>query len=356
VQAIKRRRRIVTAGLSLLMLIGLGAATVFVVLPFIESLRPVPEEVIADYPGPGWGSVNVVVRPGDGGAAIGETLADADVVATSEVFTDAYSANPHAMGIQPGTYALPQQMHASDAVAALLDPANRVVVRFTIPEGFRAQQVYERISEATGLSVASLAAAAQNGSDIGLPEEAEGDVEGWLFPATYELDPDPTPVQALSPMVAKMIDVLETAGAPPEEWRDTIILASMVEKEAKLDSDRPKVARVFLNRLDQDMLLQSDATVAYGADDYSSVFTSDEDRADDNAYNTYVTPGLPAGPICNPGEAAIAAALSPEKGDWMYFVTVNLDTGETAYAEDAYGHEQNVQKLRDWMEENPGDY
>ncbi|MDR1152198.1 MAG: endolytic transglycosylase MltG, partial [Bifidobacteriaceae bacterium] len=206
------------------------------------------------------------------------------------------------------------------------------------------------------LSVESLADAAKDTETLGLPPEAEGDVEGWLFPATYEVDPNPTPVEALAPMVAKTIEVLEDFGAEPEVWRKTLILASMVEKEAKLDEDRPKVARVFLNRIKKDMLLMSDATVSYGAGNFSSVFTSDEEREADNPYNTYVHEGLPGGAICNPGEAAIAAALSPEKGDWLYFVVVNLETGETAYAEDAAGHEINVQLMRDWIAEHPGDY
>jgi UPF0755 protein len=334
----------------------LGVVTVLVVLPFIDEMRGDQVETLSDYEGPGSGSVEVVVQPGDGGAAIGQTLADADVVATADAFIEAYSLNSLAQGIQPGTYALAQQMRASDAVAALLDPANRRVVKFTIPEGFRAAQVYERIAEATGLTADALAAAAQNTEEIGLPPEAKGDVEGWLFPATYELDPNPTPVQALAPMVAKTIDVLEGFGAEPKVWRKTLVLASMVEKEAKLDEDRPKVARVFLNRVKQDMLLQSDATVSYGVGNFASVFTTPEERENDNPYNTYLHEGLPGGAICNPGEAAIAAALSPAKGDWLYFVVVDLESGETAYAEDAAGHEQNVALMQEWIENHPGDY
>ncbi|MDR1427089.1 MAG: endolytic transglycosylase MltG [Bifidobacteriaceae bacterium] len=352
----RRRRYLVTAGVSLVTLLGLGGALVFVVVPFLEDMRGQPTEEITDYTGPGEGSVTVVVNPGDGGVAIGETLAEAGVVATASAFADAFSANPRAQSIQPGTYTLAGEMRAADAVTALLDPTKRQVVKFTVPEGFRADQVYQRIAEATGLSVESLRATARDVEGIGLPPEAEGDPEGWLFPATYELDPNATAVQALAPMVAKTIEVLEGFGAEPEVWRDTIILASMIEKEAKLDEDRPKVARVFLNRLDQEMPLGSDATVAYGAGDFSSVFSSDEALADENPYNTYVNQGLPAGPICNPGEAAIAAALSPAEGDWLYFVTVNLETGETAYAETAAGHEANVQLMNEWIAKNPGDY
>jgi UPF0755 protein len=356
IRATRRRRRIVTAGVSIAALAAMGAVSVFVVLPFIDSFRGETEQVVTDYEGPGTGAVQVVVRSGDGGMAIAETLADAGVVATADAFVTAFNLNSRAQGVQPGTYTLAREMRAADAVAALLDPVNRQVVKFTVPEGFRADQVYERIAEATGLSVESLADAAKDTETLGLPPEAEGDVEGWLFPATYEVDPNPTPAEVLAPMIAKTVEVLDDFGAEPEVWRKTLILASMVEKEAKLDEDRPKVARVFLNRIDQDMLLMSDATVAYGAGNFSTVFTTDEERADDNPYNTYVNEGLPGGAICNPGEAAIAAALGPEKGDWLYFVVVNLQSGETAYAETAAGHEANVQQMRDWIAEHPGDY
>jgi UPF0755 protein len=355
-RADRRRRWAVTTGISLLALLGVGAATALVVMPFLEGLRAEDVTTVQDFEGPGQGSVEVVVEVGDGGSAIAETLAKAGVVATEEAFIDAYSANPNAQLIRPGTYALAEEMRASEAVAALLDPTRRQVVKFTIPEGFRAEQVFERIAETTGLSVESLRATARDGETLGLPPEADGDVEGWLFPATYEVDPEPTPMQTLAPMVAKTIEVLEGLSVPREQWHDVIVLASMVEKEAKLDEDRPKVARVFTNRLDIDMNLESDATVAYGANNFSTVFTTDEERADDNPYNTYVHPGLPAGAICNPGEAAIAAALSPFTGDWLYFVVIDLDSGETAYAEDAAGHAANVQRMRDWMSENPGDY
>jgi UPF0755 protein len=354
--ATKRRRRIVTAGVTLTALAGVAAATVLVVLPFIDDLRGDPTEVVSDYPGPGIGSTEVVVYSGDGGAAIAETLVDAGVVATASAFIDAYSLNPDAQSIQPGTYKLPKEMRAADALAALLNADNRQVVKYTIPEGFRVDQVYARIAEATGLTVDALAAAASDTEAIGLPAEAEGDVEGWLFPATYEVDPEATPVQVLAPMVAKTVEVLETLGAEPASWRQTLILASMIEKEAKLDEDRPKVARVFLNRIKEGILLQSDATVSYGVGNFSSVFTTDEERAADNPYNTYLNPGLPGGAICNPGEASITAALGPAEGDWLYFVVINLESGETAYAEDAAGHEANVLEMQQWIAEHPGDY
>jgi UPF0755 protein len=347
----KTRRRILAVGITLVAAVGVAAVTVMVVLPFMESLRS-DGQSISDYPGPGGESVQVVVNPGDGGAAIAETLKQADVVATAKAFVDAYNANPKAQSIQPGTYSLASQMRAADAVASLVDGGSRLVVKFTIPEGWRASQIYKEIAKQTGLSVDDLRAAAKDGAAIDLPEQAEGQIEGWLFPATYEFDPDPTPVEILTRMIDRMEAELKRLGAEPEEWRDAVILASMVEKEAKLEDDRPKVARVFLNRIKQGMNLQSDATVSYGVKDFSSVYTSDADRADDNKWNTYLHPGLPGGAICSPGEASLTAALNPQPGKWLFFVVVNLETGETKYAKTVEGHARNVERLHQWEAEN----
>src|SRR5690606_7130213 len=133
-----------------------------------------------DFPGPGHGTVEVVVQPGDSGRAIGRTLAEAGVVATADAFERAVRANPEAARIQPGTYALRLEMSASQAVAALLNPEFRVQLQVTIPEGQRAEQVLERISSVTTIPLEELEAAAEDPEAIGLPAVADGNIEGWL--------------------------------------------------------------------------------------------------------------------------------------------------------------------------------
>jgi UPF0755 protein len=346
----RRRRSIVVLLLALVLVGGAG----FVVWSVFGGLFSGSggEETVQDYPGPGSGEAQVVVASGDTGGAIGQTLVDAGVVATTKAFTSAYAANPAATGIQPGTYTLQLEMKASDAVNALLDPANRVSNRVTIPEGYTAQQIYQRVYEVTGITVEDLQAAAADPAAIGLPAEAGGNVEGWLFPMTYEVEPGSSAASVLSQMVARTTALLTSKGVAQDQWETVLNKASIVEREGKLDEDRPKIARALQNRLDRGMLLQIDATVAYGA----GVTGRSPNRAElddaSNLYNSYKHQGLPPTPIANPGEASIDAVITPADGPWLFWVTVNPDTGETKFAETYDEHQTYVDELRAWEDAN----
>ena len=346
----RRRRTFVVLLLALVLVGGAG----FVVWSVFGGLFSGSggEETVQDYPGPGSGEAQVVVASGDTGGAIGQTLVDAGVVATTKAFTSAYAANPAATGIQPGTYTLQLEMKASDAVNALLDPANRVSNRVTIPEGYTAQQIYQRVYEVTGITVEDLQAAAADPAAIGLPAEAGGNVEGWLFPMTYEVEPGSSAASVLSQMVARTTALLTSKGVAQDQWETVLNKASIVEREGKLDEDRPKIARALQNRLDRGMLLQIDATVAYGA----GVTGRSPNRAElddaSNLYNSYKHQGLPPTPIANPGEASIDAVITPADGPWLFWVTVNPDTGETKFAETYDEHQTYVDELRAWEDAN----
>jgi UPF0755 protein len=132
-----------------------------------------------------------------------------------------------------------------------------------------------------------------------------------------------------------------------------LTLASIIQKEARLQQDFYKVSRVFLNRIDQGMRLQSDATVSYGSGG-TTVTTTDAERAAKNGYNTYARDGLPIGPIGAPGATAIDAALHPATGTWLYFCAINLKTGETVFSTTYAEHAVAVKKWQQWMRENPG--
>ncbi|GEL45017.1 ABC transporter substrate-binding protein [Cellulomonas hominis] len=349
-----RRRRSVVVLVLALALVG-GAA--FVVWSVVGGLFTggSAEETVQDYPGPGSGEVQVTVASGDTGVAIGQTLHDAGVVATVKAFTDAYAANPGATSIQPGTYALQLEMRAADAVNALLDEANRVSSRVTIPEGYTAAQVYQRIYEVTTIPVEDLQAAAADPAAIGLPAEANGNVEGWLFPSTYEVEPGTTAAGLLSQMVAQTTSQLTSKGVPQDRWEDVLIRASIIEREAKHDEDRPKMARAIQNRLDIAMPLQIDAIVAYGLGKSGTELTyadTKDAQPPYNPYNVYKLPGLPPTPIASPGGASIDAVLNPAEGDWLFWVTVNLDTGETKFASTFDEHQEYRDELRAWQEAN----
>jgi UPF0755 protein len=153
-------------------------------------------------------------------------------------------------------------------------------------------------------------------------------------------------------MVARTTALLTSKGVAQDQWETVLNKASIVEREGKLDEDRPKIARALQNRLDRGMLLQIDATVAYGA----GVTGRSPNRAElddaSNLYNSYKHQGLPPTPIANPGEASIDAVITPADGPWLFWVTVNPDTGETKFAETYDEHQTYVDELRAWEDAN----
>ena len=352
-RAAQRRRTLVSfVVMSVALALVVGAGWIFL-RPLLSGLGggASADPSVIDYPGPGSGSAEVVVNPGDSGAAIGGTLVDADVVATVDAFVAAYNANADAASIQPGNYTLTQQIPATEAVAALLDPASRSDAAITVPEGWRASQIYARLAETLEVDVADVEAAAE---DLDLPTEAEGEVEGWLFPSTYTIATDATAGEVMQQMVDTTVQVLEDNDVPQADWHEVIIKASIVEKEVSREEDRPLVAEVIDNRLDfcnDSGRLEMDSTLVYELGKPASEITSSEWAAD-TPYNTRVLVGLPPTAISSPGESAIQAAANPAQGDYCYFVTVNLDTGETKFTADYDEFLEFKDEYQQWREDN----
>ncbi|MDQ0373893.1 endolytic transglycosylase MltG [Cellulomonas humilata] len=307
---------------------------------------------VEDYSGVGHGSVEVVIKPGDTGADMAATLVDAGVVATAKAFNEAFAANPQAASIQPGTYNMLLEMPASDAVIALLNPSSRVSFSLGIPEGLTVSQIATKISEKLAIPIEDVNAALADPVAIGLPAEANGNAEGWLFPATYDIEPNATPASVLAQMTAQTVAVLTQKGVPQDQWATVLNKASLVEREARLAEDRPKVARAIENRLAKELTLDIDSSVAYGLGKPGTGLTTADTQDPNNAYNTYKHLGLPPTPIASPGAASIDAVLAPAEGDWLFWVTVNLDTGETLFASTYDEHLANVELLRAWQAEN----
>jgi UPF0755 protein len=254
-------------------------------------------------------------------------------------------------------FKLKEHMSAQAALDALLDPANQLHNTVLVTEGQVQSDVFAELESTLGFSADELAALGSQPALFGLPSEATS-LEGFLFPATYQFDPGVTAQQALQIMVDRSMKALDAAGVAPSERWNTIVLASLIQKEAGLRDDYYKVSRVFLNRLNPSLwptgLLESDATVAYGTGHTDRVSTTDAERADaSNPYNTYVHPGMVIAPISNPGELAIDAAIHPADGPWLFFVTWNLDTGETIFSTTIAEHEAAVAQWQAWMAEHP---
>lgn len=312
-----------------------------------------------DYAGPGSGNAVVEVHAGDSAVVIGRTLAKADVVASSTAFAHAALANPDYKKIQPGTYAMRTKMKASDAVLLLLDPTARVEAKVTLREGLRLTASIAALAQGTSVPAADYRKAAKDAKAIGLPGYAKGNAEGFVFPATYTFAPGTSATEQLAATVKRYGQAAQDSGLADGATIDgkhyspeqLLVVASILEKEAP-PTAMAEVARVLYNRLNIGMRLQLDSTVSY-VTGKPGVTTTAADRAIDSPYNTYRNAGLPPAPIDSPGEAAMKAAGNPAQSDNLYFVTVNLDTGETKFAKTLAEHNRNVEEFRSWLRAHP---
>jgi len=278
-----------------------------------------------DYTGSGSGSAVVQVEPGDSAYDLAPKLARLGVVKSAAAFRKAAARDSKAAGLQPGYYRLHEHMSGAAALALLLDPSSRMRGRATIPEGSTVQQALAILARNTEVPLASLKAAAANPNALGLPSYANGRLEGFLFPATYDIEPKMTAVEVLTMMVDRFKEAAAADGLEQKAQRlgitpyQAVTVASLIERESRVDEEYPKVARVVYNRLDQHIPLGVDASVLYGLGRNAGALHKSE-LAKDTPYNTRLHTGLPPTPISNPGDASLAAALDPSAGNWLYYV------------------------------------
>lgn len=329
----RRRRGAFAALLALVLVVGVVGGIAWGGYTVYQAVTEVP-----DYTGPGHGQVTVQIKAAQTGTAIGVELEEAGVVKSSKAFIEAWEANPEASGIQPGYYSMKKEMKASLAVERLLDPKARVEWQVTVREGLRVKQTLALLAKETDIGLKEFQAAAKEPEKLGLPKSAKGNVEGYLFPATYAFPPGSTATSILRTMVQRYhqeeteLDLPAEAKQRGMTTHEVVTLASLLEAEART-KDFPKVSRVVYNRIDRDMPLQFDSTVQYALGRTDLHVTYDDLKVK-SPYNTYKYKGLPPGPIESPGRAALDAALNPADGDWIYFVTTNPKTGETKFTDD----------------------
>jgi UPF0755 protein len=349
----RRRGRRSIVILVALVLVAAGAFGAYTVLkPFVSELT-----ASNDYAGNGTGEVKVVIPEGASGRTIGQVLEGAGVVKSSKAFVEAAKDNPKSSSIQPGQYVLHKQMAAAGALTMLLDPASRTADRVTVREGLRASEILPLLAKSTGQPLADYKAALKDPEALGIPASAKGKIDGWLFPDTYEFGTEKTAAQQLEAMVARTHTVLEELGVSDADAQRILTVASIAEVEAGSKTDYGKVAQVIDNRLANKLhnggKLQLDSTVSYAVGKRTLTTTTAE-RAVDSPYNTYRYAGLPAGPISNPGKAAIEGALHPTAGPWLFFVTVDPGTGETKFAVTPAEHAKYVKEFQAWCQAHPG--
>lgn len=350
----RRRRRTAVMGLT----IALFAAVVVFVVSFISPLFTAGEDDMADFPGPGTGSVTIEIEQGAASSATAQTLVDNGVVASTGAFLQALRTDDSESVIQPGSYELKTEMSADGAVAALLDTEANAVHYAAVDQGLRQDEAFEVLAEASGVPLEDFTQLAEDPEKFGLPEQAPS-LEGYLSPGQYRFPLDFTAADIIQMMVDKTFANLEKAGVEgaDEQYR-ILTIASIIELEGNPEN-YAEISGAIQNRLyepnsETNGRIQSDATVTYGLDRKSYELTAEEKADKSNPYNTYANAGLPIGPISSPMLPSIEAAANPQENPYYYWVTINLDTGETLYAETLAEHNQNVLKYVAWCEGNPG--
>ncbi len=307
--------------------LALSAIFVVLITLALKGLAPGVQnapDYNADTPGP---EVLVEVLRGETGSEIAQKLVKAGVVKSALAFFRVAVGDSRSARIAPGEHRLNTQIPALLALEQLLDPKripNLVVVR----DGARLSEIIESLvnfglkSEEIKLAMRSISAPKQFRANS---------LEGFLYPAQYSFNKDVTADSAVKSMVEKFIwATQEVSWSASSEFKPYQILtiASLVETEGTPDIFG-KVSRVIYNRIEKRMPLQFDSTVHYALNRRGEIRVSIEDTKVQSRYNTFINPGLPPGPIGSPTRAAINAALNPEPGDWLYFVTVK--PGETRF-------------------------
>ncbi|KWX24943.1 aminodeoxychorismate lyase [Mycolicibacterium wolinskyi] len=373
-QARNNRKRRLARGLSLALLIMVAVGAVFLGSKLWHGMSGSG----SDYAGEGVADVVIQVHDGDSTTAIGETLQDHKVVATVKAFVDAAQGNEAISAIQPGFYKVRTEIPAANAVERLADPESRVG-KLTIPEGRQLDDItdvktnavtagiFSLISQASCVeldgeqrcvSVDDLRAAAGSAppAALAVPEWATGPVtamggdhrrlEGLIAAGTWNVDPAASAQDILTTLISTSSTMytqgglLDTAAAMNMSPYQILTVASLVQRESK-PQDFAKVARVIYNRLADHRKLEFDSTVNYSLD-RQEVATTDADRAQVTPWNTYASEGLPQTPICSPGTDALVAAEHPAPGDWLYFVTIDLQ-GTTLFTRDYDEHLANIE-------------
>jgi UPF0755 protein len=347
---VRRRRR----WLALLLTLAVFVTALVVGAQFLKPL--LGADTIADYPGPGAGEVNVSVEPGEGTRSVATKLQDQKVVANADTFLRELTASGGT--IAPGQFQFRQEMKNSDAVAVLLGKGEGKVMYFALSAGLRIGESLQAISQGSGIPVAELKALSDSPAQFGLPEKAKN-LEGYLAPGEHRFPVGTPAKEILQKLVTVTTDELKAQGVTdPAKQYDVVTVASIVQAEGG-QAEYGDVAGAIYNRLKPNNtetagLIQSDATVTYGLG-IKSFHIDEAQKADkSNPYNTYANQGLPVGPIGSPGNNAIDAAAKPKANEYMYWVTINLDTKETKFSKTLAEHNVYVEQYNTWCAANAG--
>jgi UPF0755 protein len=326
-------------------------ALVLVVAVLAAGLGAVWVQRKIDPPGGPGRRVSVVVPRGATTADVADLLEEKGVISDARIF-GYYLRVRGDVDVQAGTFPLREDSSMGDVRAALDEGPRLAFTDVTVPEGKWVSDVDDIVAAVPGFDAASFTAEVESGVVRSLyqPQDVTS-LEGLLFPDTYRVDENEDEQTVLARMVSTLDQVateLGYADAPARVGREpyeVLIIASLVEAEAKVDGDRAKIARVIYNRLAQNMTLGIDATVYYALQRRGGGLTR-SDLEVESPYNTRVNPGLPPTPIGLPGRASLEAAINPEPGPWLYYVLAD-EEGNHAFSESFAEFQRNVADARE---------
>jgi UPF0755 protein len=346
---VRRRRRLLALFLTLAVFVTAVTVGAQFLKPLLGNDKP------SDFPGPGTGEVVVTVDNGEGTRSVASSLESQRVVANADTFLQAFTASGGTLA--PGDYTFKTEMKNSDAVNVLLGKDKTKVIYFALSAGLRIGESLQAISEGSGVSIQDLKALSDQPAQFGLPANAKN-LEGFLAPGEHRYPLGTSAKDILQSLVKTTVDELVSQGiTDPAKQYEAVIVASIVQAEGG-QADYGDVAGAIYNRLkpnDQTGgFLQVDSAVTYGLGTRSFNFTDEQRQDASNPYNTYANPGLPPGPIGSPGKTAIDAAAKPKANDYLYWVTVNLDTKETKFSRTLAEHNGYVEQYNAWCTANVG--
>jgi UPF0755 protein len=301
-------------------------------------------------PGAPGATIEVSVPSGTSGSELGKLLHKEGVIGDPNVWRAWSQLNPVGK-FQAGRYKFTKNSSFDEVVAVLANtPAVPQEQPLTIPPGLRITQIAGRVAELPGRDAERFIAATKQGivKSVLLPNESAKNLEGFVVAETINFDLNDDEGEILAKLVDEWDNTARKAGIMDAEAKvgytpyEVLIVASLIEREAKFDDERPKVARVIYNRLKAKMYLQLDATTVY---DLGGGVPTAADLKNDAPYNTYTNKGLTPTPIATPSIESIKAALAPTEGDWIYYVVTEAD-GRSSFANSFAEHKRNIAKAK----------
>ena len=342
----QQRRSKAPAIAAIVAVLVVAAIAYFFVVPAVKLIfAPQQEQTV-----PAGQDVTITIPEGASGDDIASILSKNHIVENPKDYYAAVAKEGAEMSLKPGDYALKTGMNAVDVVKQLVAGPNAGAV-LTIQEGLTLEQTAERIEAVYGISKDEFLAQAKASKyvdDYPFLEDAYNDsLEGYLYPKTYTFTDTPT----ADDIIRKLLDqfVSETAslnldkGANGLSAQQIVTMASLIERETAVDSERPTIASVIYNRLDADMPLQIDAAIVYARGGGNQAVTY-SDLEIDSPYNVYKNYGLTPGPICSPSISSIKAALNPDKTDYLYYVASATGDGTHKFSSDYEQFEKDSQE------------